>query len=30
MSLGALGSDYLTRSTIPGGGLAVLISKSLL
>ncbi|KAJ4422228.1 hypothetical protein N0V82_003088 [Gnomoniopsis sp. IMI 355080] len=25
MSLGVLGSDYLTRSTIPGGGLAVLI-----
>ncbi|KAJ4393330.1 hypothetical protein N0V93_002538 [Gnomoniopsis smithogilvyi] len=25
MSLGVLGSDYLTRSTIPGGGLAALI-----
>lgn len=29
MSLGVPGSDYLTRSTIPGGGLSLLISKSL-
>lgn len=28
MSLGVPGSDYLTRSTIPAGGLSLLISKS--
>lgn len=29
MSLGVRGSDYLTRSTIPAGGLSLLISEYL-